>query len=66
MPIFEYRGINKDGRSVRGTVDSDNVRTAKARLKKDGIFVTDIKDKGKANTKKAKGKKTISQTMASV
>ena len=42
MPIFEYRGLNKHGSSVRGTVDTDNIRTAKTRLKKDGIFVTDI------------------------
>ena len=62
MPIFEYRGLNKNGGSVRGTTDADNIRTAKARLKKDGIFVTDIKDKGKAATiRKAKGKKAVSQ-----
>ncbi len=62
MPIFEYRGLNSAGRSVRGTVDTDNVRTAKTRLKKDGIFVTDIKDKGKtAASRKAKGKKAVRQ-----
>jgi len=57
MPLFEYRGLNKAGSNVRGTVDADNQRTAKAKLKKDGIFVTDLKDKSKAATvKKAKGK----------
>lgn len=62
MPIFEYRGLNKEGRSVRGTADADNVRTAKMRLKKDGIFVTEIKDKGKtAASRKAKGRKAVSQ-----
>jgi general secretion pathway protein F len=60
MPVFEYRGLNKEGRSVRGTTDADNVRTAKARLKKDGVFVTDIKDRSKAaSIRKAKGKKAI-------
>jgi general secretion pathway protein F len=66
MPIFEYRGLSKDGRSVRGTVDADNIRTAKARLKKDSVFVTDIKDKGKTAIKKAKGKKTVSNRGVSV
>lgn len=66
MPIFEYRGLNKDGRSIRGTVDADNVRTAKLRLKKEGVFVTDIKDKGKATIKRARGKKTVSQRGVSV
>lgn len=58
MPIFQYRGLNKSGKNVSGTVDADNVRMAKIRLKKDGIFVTDVKDKSKAQAKKAKGKKS--------
>src|SRR5688572_14186489 len=59
MPMFEYRGLNKNGKTVRGTVDSENLRTAKLKLKKDGIFITDVKDKSKAAaaSKKAKGKK---------
>lgn len=66
MPLFEYRGLNREGRSVRGTVDADNIRTAKVRLKKDGIFVTDVKDKGKASVKRAKGKKSVSNKGVSV
>ncbi len=65
MPIFEYRGLNKDGRSVRGTVDADNQRTAKIKLKKDGIFITDIKDKSKT-VRKSKGKKQGSQKSVNV
>lgn len=52
MPIFEYRGLNKKGSDVKGFIDADNVRTARTKLKKDGIFVTDIKDKKKAPAKK--------------
>jgi general secretion pathway protein F len=66
MPVFEYRGIDKSGRSVRGTLDIDNLRNAKMRLKKDGIFVTDVKDKGKAAIKKAKGKKAVNNKGVSV
>lgn len=52
MPIFEYRGLNKKGSDVKGFIDADNVRTARVKLKRDGIFVTDIKDKKKAPVKK--------------
>lgn len=52
MPIFEYKGINKQGRSVKGQLDAENVRAARLKLKKDGIFASDIKDKTK---KKVKG-----------
>ena len=57
MPVFEYKGLTKAGKNVRGTLDSDNVRTAKLKLKKEGVFVVDIKDKTRAAQKKSKGKK---------
>lgn len=47
MPIFEYKGITQAGKNVRSTVDADNIRNARARLKKDGIFVVELRDKGK-------------------
>lgn len=47
MPIFEYRGLSKKGDNVKGIVDSENIRAARIKLKKDGIFVTEIKDKKK-------------------
>ena len=43
MPVFEYKGMNKAGKSVRGNIDADSNRGARAKLKKDGIFVTEIK-----------------------
>lgn len=58
MPIFEYKGLNRAGKSVRGVVDAENIRAARARLKKDNIFVTDINDKKKIDP--SKKKKSIS------
>jgi general secretion pathway protein F len=56
MPIYEYKGLNKAGKNVKGTLESDNIRTAKLKLKKDGIFVVDLADKTKRQkTKKSKG-----------
>lgn len=65
MPLFEYRGLNRDGRNVRGTVDADNQRSAKVKLKKDGVFVTDIKDRSRP-VKKARGNKGPSQRSVGV
>jgi general secretion pathway protein F len=47
MPIFEYKGINQAGKTIRATVDADNMRNARSRLKKDGIFVVELRDKTK-------------------
>lgn len=65
MPIFEYRGLDRMGRNKRGTIDIDNARAAKVKLKKDGIYVIDIKDKTK-NVKRAKGTKGLSNKSVNV
>lgn len=54
MPIFEYRGMSSSGKNVRGVVDADNSRAARLKLKKDGIFVVDLKDKKKAGDASSK------------
>ncbi len=54
MPIFEYRGLTKAGKNIRNTIDAENLRTARAKLKKDGIFVVELKDKGKEQAKNKK------------
>ncbi|MEQ1722555.1 MAG: type II secretion system F family protein, partial [Pseudobdellovibrio sp.] len=56
MPIFEYKGITKDGKNTKGVVDSENQRAARLKLKKDGIFVVAIEDK----------KKNLSQKKSSI
>ncbi len=52
MPIFEYKGLTKSGKNVKGIVDSENIRAARSKLKKDQIFVVDIRDKKKASDAK--------------
>ncbi len=42
MPVFEYKGLDVLGKGVSGIVDADNPRMARQRLKKDGIYPTDL------------------------
>lgn len=59
MPIYEYRGLDKTGKKVKGLVDADSLRSARLKLKKDHIYVIDLKDKKKAANKgKKKNKST--------
>ncbi|MBY0452426.1 MAG: type II secretion system F family protein, partial [Bdellovibrionaceae bacterium] len=53
MPIFEYRGTTKDGKDTKGVVDAENLRAARIKLKKDGVFVSSIADKKKSVQKKS-------------
>lgn len=66
MPIFEYRGLNRAGKNLKGVVDAENLRAARVRLKKDGIFVVDIKDKKKTADLAMKGKKKVSTKSVNV
>lgn len=55
MPIFEYKGLTRDGKNVKGVIDSENLRAARTKLKKDNIYVVDIRDKKKSDPRKKSG-----------
>ncbi len=42
MPVFAYRGVNAAGRSIQGFVDADSARTARTKLRRDGVFLTEL------------------------
>ena len=42
MPVFAYRGLASDGRSVAGVIDADNPRGARGKLRDLGIFPTQV------------------------
>jgi general secretion pathway protein F len=48
VPLYEYQGIRRaDGKSVKGTRDADNEKALRSVLKRDGILVTAIAEKGR-------------------
>jgi general secretion pathway protein F len=47
LPIYEYKGVRKDGgRSVKGLQDADNDKALRAALKRQGILLTELRVKG--------------------
>lgn len=42
MPQYEYQGINASGKSLKGVVNADSLQAAKAQLRRDGIFPSQI------------------------
>ena len=42
MPVYAYRGVTSAGKAARGHVDAESVKSARARLRRDGIFPTEI------------------------
>lgn len=56
MPLFEYEGLNAKGKNVRGSIDSESIRTARVRLKQQQIFLTKIREAGdQAKTTSSEG-----------
>jgi general secretion pathway protein F len=41
VPLYAYKGLSSDGKSVTGTHDADSPKTLRAILRKDGVVVTD-------------------------
>ena len=52
MPVYEYKGVNRAGKNVKGIIDADSQRNARLKLKKEGVYVMTLADKMKAQQKK--------------
>ena len=42
MPVYTYRGVSEAGKAVRGFVDAESDRSARAKLRRDGVFLTEL------------------------
>src|SRR4051812_39023180 len=45
MAIYDYKAYSTDGKSKRGLVEAENQKAARAKLKKQGLMVTDITER---------------------
>lgn len=51
MAVFEYKGFDGGGTAVSGIIDADNAKTARTRLRRQGLFPTEVKEQtGKGTT----------------
>ena len=52
MPVYEYRALNPSGRTVKGIVDADSSRAARLKLRRNGIFPTELHEEVEAQSDK--------------
>ncbi|MEZ7980217.1 MAG: type II secretion system F family protein [Myxococcota bacterium] len=57
MPVYAYKGVNQAGKADKGTVSADSARSARAQMRANGIFLTEIAetDAGASTTPKSGG-----------
>ena len=53
MPAFVYKGVTTSGKNTKGSITAENLRAARARMRADGIFVTDISETSESTTARA-------------
>lgn len=44
MPVYAYRGLSADGTAVAGVVDAESPRGARLKLRRTGVFPTDVSE----------------------
>lgn len=54
-PIFDYKAIDAAGKQSRGIIEADTSRTARQKLKKQGVMVIDIAEKTVASVQQSAG-----------
>ena len=42
MPVYTYRGVSEAGKTVRGFVDAESDRGARTKLRREGVFLTEL------------------------
>ena len=49
MPVYAYKGLNAKGRNVGGIIDADSPKTARLKLRRSGVFPTDLSEETQAS-----------------
>ncbi len=44
MPVYEYKALNKKGKTVAGIVDADSSQEARTKLREQEVFITDLSE----------------------
>ena len=55
MPVYHYRGYRNDGGAAAGIIDAENAKVARLKLRKDGVFPTDVVEQGHASDRRQEG-----------
>jgi general secretion pathway protein F len=53
LPVFEYQALNGSGKAVRGIVDAESVRTARTKLRSQGVYPTEIREESTASAQRS-------------
>jgi general secretion pathway protein F len=64
LPIFEYEALNGSGKAVRGIIDAESARTARTKLKGQGVYPTEIREESAALAQRGSALRLFSRVKA--
>jgi len=50
LPVFEYEALSSSGKALRGIIDAESMRTARIKLRSQGVYPTEIREETAAAT----------------
>jgi general secretion pathway protein F len=56
VPVYAYKGVTQAGKNAKGFVDADSPRAARAKLRRDGVFPTDLAESASAPSRAERDK----------
>jgi general secretion pathway protein F len=51
MPVYQYQGYRSDGGAATGIVDAENIKVARLKLRKEGVYPTNVIEQGQPSTR---------------
>jgi general secretion pathway protein F len=64
MPVYQYKGYRTDGGSATGIVDAESPKVARLKLRKVGVFPTDMVEQGQTMVGSGRKTTTVSGTLS--
>ena len=49
MPVYQYQGYRTDGGAAVGIIDAENVKVARLKLRKEGVYPTEVVEQGQTS-----------------
>ncbi len=53
MAVFEYKGLDAAGKAIAGIIDADSAKVARSRLRKQGLFPTEVNEQQEGGTRRS-------------
>jgi len=53
VPVYAFKGVNAVGKSIDGLLDADTAKSARSKLRRDGVFLTELVERRGAKSVQA-------------